>query len=73
MDGVTATRIIREESPEIEVIIIRQNDPRLVAKQDAKVWACGSLSKSELGHALLPLPQTAIDRKLGFSDHELRL
>lgn len=36
MDGVAATRIIREEIPETAVIIISQNDPKLVARQAVK-------------------------------------
>jgi DNA-binding NarL/FixJ family response regulator len=74
MDGVAATKIIRTELPETQVIIISQNDPKLVAKQAAEVRACGSLSKSDLGHALLPLIQTLAKRKqLAFIDPELRL
>jgi DNA-binding NarL/FixJ family response regulator len=60
MDGVAATRIIRREIPETAVIIISQNDPKLVAQQAAAVDARGWLSKSELGHALLPAIQRLV-------------
>jgi two-component system response regulator NreC len=74
MDGVAATKLIRAELPETQVIIISQNDPKLVAKQAAEVRAHGSVSKSELGHALLPLIKTLIKwKQLAFIDPELRL
>src|ERR1700730_1740575 len=39
MDGIAATRIIRQEIPEAEVIMISQNDPELVARQARDVNA----------------------------------
>src|SRR3954466_8658398 len=57
MDGVAATRIIRREIPKMAVIIISQNDPKLVAQQAAEVDARGWLAKSDLGRALLPAIQ----------------
>jgi CheY-like chemotaxis protein len=57
MDGIAATRIIRRETPDTAVIIISQNDPKLVARQAAEVGARGWMSKSELGHALIPAIQ----------------
>jgi len=74
MDGVAATRVIRAEIPETEVIIISQNDPRIVASQAAEVRAFGSVPKSELGRALLPLIRMVIERKEPALPHnELRL
>ena len=60
MDGMAATRIIRREIPETAVLIISQNDPKVVARQAAEVDARGWLSKSELGHALLPAIQRLV-------------
>jgi DNA-binding NarL/FixJ family response regulator len=57
MDGVTATRIIRKEIPNTAVIIISQNDPKLVARRAAEADARSWISKSELGHALVPAIQ----------------
>jgi CheY-like chemotaxis protein len=57
MDGLAATRIIRREFPDTAVIIISQNEPKLVARQAVEVDARGWLPKSELGHALLPAIQ----------------
>lgn len=72
MDGVAATRIIRREIPETAVIIISQNDPKLVARQAAEADARGWVSKSELSYALLPAIEKLVADKPSFSDHELR-
>jgi DNA-binding NarL/FixJ family response regulator len=50
MDGVLATRIIRREFPESQVVIVSQNDPKLVARQAAEVDASGYVAKSDLPH-----------------------
>jgi DNA-binding NarL/FixJ family response regulator len=60
MEGVQATRIIRREFPESQVVIVSQNDPKLVARQAAEVDASGYVAKSDLSHQLLP----TIDRVL---------
>jgi len=44
MDGIAATRIIRQEMPETEVIVISQNDPKVAARQARDVNARGYLS-----------------------------
>jgi PAS domain S-box-containing protein len=54
MDGVQATRIIRRDFPESQVVIVSQNDPKLVARQAAEVDASGYVAKSDLSHQLLP-------------------
>src|ERR1700730_5868116 len=36
MDGVEASRIIRDEVPESEIIIVSQNDPMVVSRQAAE-------------------------------------
>ena len=74
MDGIAASRIIRQEMPEAEVIMISQNDPKLVARQALDVNARGYVSKSELGHFLLPMIHKLIEEKRAQrSDGELRL
>jgi DNA-binding NarL/FixJ family response regulator len=57
MDGIEATRIIRNEVPESEIIIVSQNDPSLVTRQAAEVKARGWVSKTELSRDLIPLIQ----------------
>ena len=54
MDGVEATRIIRHDFPEADVIIVSQNDPGLVSRQASAVDAQGFVSKSDLGRKLRP-------------------
>lgn len=44
MDGIAATRIIRQDMPETEVIVISQNDPKVAARQARDVNARGYLS-----------------------------
>jgi DNA-binding NarL/FixJ family response regulator len=65
MDGVAATRIIRQHIPEIAVIIVSQNEPKLVARQAAEAHACGFIAKSELGNALVPLIHRLIEGTTG--------
>ncbi|MGB9068959.1 MAG: PAS domain S-box protein [Candidatus Acidiferrales bacterium] len=54
MDGIEATKILRQELPETDVIVISQNDPMLVAPQVAKTGARAYITKSKLGVQLLP-------------------
>ena len=48
MNGLEATRIIRREVPESEVILISQNDPTIVSRQAAETGASGYVAKSDL-------------------------
>jgi DNA-binding NarL/FixJ family response regulator len=74
MDGIAATRIIRQHVPEADVIIISQNDPAVVRRQAADVDAYGFVSKERLGFALVPLIDRIVERRqLAFSDGESRL
>src|ERR1700751_3016413 len=63
MDGIAASRIIRQEMPEAEVIMISQIDPKLLARQARDVSARGYVSKSELGQFLLPLIHKLVEEK----------
>ena len=58
MDGIDATRIIRQEVPESQVIIISQNDCTIVCRQARDVGAAAFVTKVDLSRDLLP----AIDR-----------
>lgn len=72
MDGLAATRIIRQEMPEAEVIMISQNDPKLVARQAREANARGCVSKSELGQSLLPMIHKLMEEKrTALSEHSL--
>jgi len=61
MNGLEATRIIRQEVPESQVILISQNDPTIVDQQAAKMDVRGYVVKADLSRDLLP----AIDRLVG--------
>ena len=54
MNGIEATRIIRREVPESQVIIVSQNDPTIGARQASEIGARGYVAKSELARTLLP-------------------
>jgi signal transduction histidine kinase/DNA-binding response OmpR family regulator len=52
MDGLEATRIIRRELPECNVIIVTQNHETIARQQAAAVDARGAVTKSELTREL---------------------
>jgi CheY-like chemotaxis protein len=54
MDGLEATRIIRRESPDCNVVIVSQNDARVAREQARSVDANGFVTKSDLARDLLP-------------------
>ena len=54
MNGLEATRVIRECLPETRIIIISQNDPATARLQALEVGAAGYVAKTELAQHLLP-------------------
>lgn len=54
MDGLSATRAIRRDLPETKVIIISQNDPRLMQKEAQSAGAEGFIEKSRIALNLIP-------------------
>ncbi len=52
MDGLEATRIIRKELPDCNVIIVTQNHETIARQQAAAVDARGAITKSEFTQAL---------------------
>jgi|CZKR01.1.fsa_nt_gi PAS domain S-box-containing protein len=65
MDGLQATRIIRREVPDSEVVLVSQNDPNLVARQAAAVNASGFVAKCDLSHQLLPMVDRVVAERNG--------
>ncbi len=55
MNGLEATKIIRRETPESDVIIISQSDPNIVSKQAKEVDARGYMAKMSIGKDLIPM------------------
>ncbi len=61
MNGLDATRILRREIPDIDVILVSQNDPSIVAHQAIEVGARAYCSKSDLVRNLLPIIERTIE------------
>ena len=64
LDGVEAARTIRRERPATNVIIVSQNDPRLLSRQAADVGARGFVSKSDLASSLLRTIAKVVDERI---------
>jgi hypothetical protein len=69
MDGVQATKVIRREVPEAEVVLISQNDPTAGRIQATEIDAWGFISKGDLSRDLLSTIEKFID---SLSDIERR-
>jgi PAS domain S-box-containing protein len=61
MNGLDATRILRREIPQMEIILVSQNDPGIVSRQAAEVGARAYCSKSDLGRNLLPIIERTLE------------
>ncbi len=53
MDGLAATRILRQEVPESDVIIVSQNDPTLMQKAAIEAGATAFVDKSDMAKELV--------------------
>ena len=60
MDGAQATRIIRQQLPESEVVIVSQNDSSLICRQAAELGASGYIAKNNITRDLLPTIEKVI-------------
>ena len=65
MNGLEATRILRREIPQMDVILVSQNDPSIVSRQAAEVGARAYCSKSDLGRNLLPIIERTLEDRHG--------
>jgi PAS domain S-box-containing protein len=61
MNGLDATRVLLREIPQIDVILVSQNDPKIVAYQAAEVGARAYCSKSDLARNLLPIIERTLE------------
>jgi len=70
MDGLEATRVLRTELPETQVVLISQNDPAVVGIQADQVGAAGFVPKNNLADALLTTLDQLVERRqlAGISD-----
>jgi len=62
MDGLEATRIIRRELPDCNVILVTQNHESIARQQAAAVDAKGSINKSEFAKKLPITVKTLFER-----------
>ncbi|HEX4782812.1 MAG TPA: PAS domain S-box protein [Candidatus Sulfotelmatobacter sp.] len=53
LDGLAATRVLRQEVPDCEVIIVSQNDPTLVRKSALEAGATAFVDKSKMANELV--------------------
>ncbi len=65
MNGLEATRILREELPDSKVVIVSLNDPALVSIQAREVDASAHVAKHELFGTLLPVLDELISPSSG--------
>jgi len=63
MNGIAATRAIRLEVPEADVILVSQNEPAVVREQAAGSTARGYVSKDNVGRELLPAIERLLDTR----------
>lgn len=61
MNGLDATRILRREIPRIDVILVSQNDPKIISHQAAEVGARAYCSKSDLARNLVPIIERTLE------------
>jgi PAS domain S-box-containing protein len=64
MNGLDATRILRREIPRTEVILVSQNDPKIISRQAADVGARAYCSKSDLARNLVPIIERTLEDRL---------
>src|SRR5581483_2913893 len=65
MNGLDAARLIGREVPDTQVLIVSQNDGRVMKRQAEEVGACAFVSKTNLAHDLMP----ALDDALAARKH----
>ncbi len=53
MDGLAATRLIKKEMPDTDVILVSQNESKVVAREAQGVQASGFVSKSDVAKTLV--------------------
>jgi PAS domain S-box-containing protein len=61
MNGLDATRILRREIPRSDVILVSQNDPKIISHQAAEVGARAYCSKSDLARNLVPIIERTLE------------
>src|SRR5579862_9957117 len=65
MDGIQATRVIRNEIPGSKVIIVSQNEPGTVSRESLQSDIVGYVTKGNVARELVPLIQKAVSEPTG--------
>lgn len=61
MNGLDATRVLRREIPQMDVILVSQNDSSIISRQAVEVGARAYCSKSDLARNLLPIIERTLE------------
>ncbi|PYX74027.1 MAG: hypothetical protein DMG78_07525 [Acidobacteria bacterium] len=61
MNGLDATRVLRRESPRVDVILVSQSDPKIISRQAAEVGARAYCCKSDLARNLVPIIERTLE------------
>lgn len=69
MNGLDATRILRREIPQLDVILVSQNDPGILSRQAADVGARSFCTKSDIAHNLIPIVERTLESHNGKDVH----
>src|SRR5579872_2613071 len=70
MDGLAATKIIRQDLPEAKIILVSQNDPALVQRQAGEVHAHGYVAKADLTEKLVSTIQNVLNAHAELSTNQ---
>ncbi|HET6142787.1 MAG TPA: response regulator [Candidatus Acidoferrales bacterium] len=54
MNGLEATKVIKQKNPESKIIIVSQNDPSIVSVQAREAGAVAYVTKKDIGQDLVP-------------------
>jgi PAS domain S-box-containing protein len=65
MDGLQATGVILRELSDAKIILVSQNDPRVVRQQVAEIGAHGCIAKMDLARDLLSVIERVVDHHQG--------
>jgi DNA-binding NarL/FixJ family response regulator len=70
LDGLQATRAIREKLPSAAIIIVSQNDPNVLSRQSAEVGAFSFVTKSNVAQDLVNSIEHAMQARTLIADSE---
>jgi DNA-binding NarL/FixJ family response regulator len=69
MDGAAASKVIHQAAPHTEVILVSQNDPRIVGQVAEEIGASAYIPKASLAHDLLPTIDHLVSGKKSAPNH----